>query len=551
MDATAAHTAAPEHVVADEHTVVSGAHATRPTGNGDLPIRLWAGVGTLVALGVVLRCWSPVALWLDEALSVNIARLPLRAMPEALRHDGSPPLYYMMLHGWMGLFGSGDGAVRAFSGVLSFAALPPMWFAGRRAGNRRTAWAAVILLACSPFAIRYATEARMYSLVMLEVVLGYLALGRALERPDLKRLAAVALVTGLLLLSHYWTVYLLVLVILLLGRAALRSPDPVPPRRALAAMVAGSLLFLPWLPSFLFQLRHTGTPWARRPSFEAVTGVLLDFGGGRGAVASLSSLLLLALAALGLFARPLDGHRLELDLQTRPRGRTLAVVAVGPVVIGVVVGILTGAAFEARYAAMALPPFVLLAALGTDAVSDPKLLRRVLALVALLGLCTGAITATYRRTTARQVSTAIKERGSPGDVVAYCPDQLGPAVSRYVPDQFVQLTFPRGLRPERVEWVDYEEVNRAAEPRPFADMLLRRAGDHDIWFVWSPGYRTFGTKCEAIMAALEVERPLDSQLVRVQQRFLEHPGLVRFRSGSLTSGGPREPLVIPSPSSPR
>jgi len=200
---------------------------------------------------------------------------------------------------------------------------------------------------------------------------------------------------------------------------------------------------------------------------------------------------------------------------------------------------------------MAAPPFVLLAALGIDALSEPKVRRWVLAVVAVLGLWTGVSTSLYRRTTARQVSTAIKERGSPGDVVAYCPDQLGPAVSRYLPDQFVQVTFPRRLPPQRVEWFDYEQVNRDGEAQQFAEMLLERAGTNDIWLVWSPGYRTLESKCEAIIEALEVERPQASRLVRVQLRYLEHPGLVRFRPGSLTSGGPREPLVIPTPSSPR
>ncbi len=502
----------------------------------------------LVALGVILRSWSPSALWLDEALSVNIAKLALGDIPEALRHDGSPPLYYLILHGWIRVFGAGDLAVRALSGVLSIATLPLMWLAGRRLGNRTTAWSAVILLACSPFAIRYATEARMYSMVMLGFVLGYLALCRALERPEAKRLVAVALVTGFLLLTHYWTIYLLALVTVLLARRARRGPDAAPARRALAAMFCGSLLFLPWLPSFLFQLRHTGTPWATRPSLGAVVGVLQEFGGGRGGAAPISSLFLLGLAALGLFARSLDLRRLELDVRTRPQGRALALAAVGPVAIGVVLGILTGAAFAVRYASVALPPFVLLAALGTDALSDPKVRRRVLAVVALFGLWTGATTSLYQRTTAREVATAIEERGSPGDVVAYCPDQLGPAVSRYLPDHFVQLTFPRGIGPERVEWVDYKKVNQAAEARPFAEMVHQRAGANDIWMVWAPGYRTFGSNCEAVIAALEVQRPHTSRLVRVRLRFPEHPGLLRFRSSSITSGGSQGPLVLPEAS---
>src|SRR3954463_670603 len=74
-----------------------------------------AAVAGAVAAGGVLRFWVRSDLWLDEALSVNIARLPVRAIPGAPRHDGAPPLYYVLLHFWMRLFGAGDFAVRALS----------------------------------------------------------------------------------------------------------------------------------------------------------------------------------------------------------------------------------------------------------------------------------------------------------------------------------------------------------------------------------------------------------------------------------------------------
>ena len=523
LAATGTTTAPPDALDVEDRRVAEPAGAGSGTSR-----RLRAAATAVVVVGVAFRCWSPSHLWLDEALSVNIASLPLGDIPEALRHDGSPPLYYVLLHGWTRLFGTGDLAVRSMSAAFSVAALPVMWFAGRRAGDRATAWSALILLASSPFAIRYSTEARMYSLVMLLFLLGYLALARALERPTPFNLLLVALVSGSLMLSHYWTIYLLVLVAALLFVRARRGADPTPARRALVALIGGGVLFLPWLPSFLFQLRHTGTPWASRPAVGAFVGALDEFGGGRGDVAPISSLFLLALAALGLFARAVDGRRVELDLRTRPHGRALALVAVGPLAIGVVVGMATGAAFAARYAAMALPPFVLLAALGTDTLVDQRIRRGVLAVMAVLGLFTGAKTSLHQRTMAGKVAAAIKAQGAPGDVVAYCPDQLGPAVSRYLPDGFDQLTFPRGLPPSRVEWVDYARVNRAAQARPFADTVLQRAAGNDIWVVWSPGYRTFGPKCEALVKAIEERRPAMRRVVRVKLRYAEHPGLVHF-----------------------
>src|SRR5687768_8814674 len=162
----------------------------------------------VIVAGVALRLHSGSALWLDEALTVNIARTPLRDLPDALRHDGSPPLYYALLHLWMRLFGDSDVAVRSLSTVFSVATLPVAWFAGLRVGrDRRAAWYAVALLAASPFAIRYATEARMYSLVVLLTVLGVLAVDRALTQPTLARLVPLAVLGGALMLTHYWAAF--------------------------------------------------------------------------------------------------------------------------------------------------------------------------------------------------------------------------------------------------------------------------------------------------------------------------------------------------------
>ncbi len=79
-----------------------------------------------------------------------------------------------MLHGWMQVVGTTDVAVRALSGVLSLASLPLVWLIGRRIGGVPLAWIATGALAMSPFALRYATENRMYSLVGLLVLAGWL-----------------------------------------------------------------------------------------------------------------------------------------------------------------------------------------------------------------------------------------------------------------------------------------------------------------------------------------------------------------------------------------
>ena len=50
------------------------------------------------------------SLWMDEGLSIGIASQPFFDIPGVLKQDGAPPLYYLLLHVWMQLFG--DGPVR-------------------------------------------------------------------------------------------------------------------------------------------------------------------------------------------------------------------------------------------------------------------------------------------------------------------------------------------------------------------------------------------------------------------------------------------------------
>ncbi len=151
-------------------------------------------------------------LWLDEALSVNIAHLPIGEIPAALRHDGHPPLYYVLLHGWISLFGSGDVAVRSLSGLFAVATLPLAWVIGRRRGGPTLGWLFTAVMAMSPFALRYATETRMYSLLIVLVLAGYLLLDDVVRRratgcPPAGR--ARPCCPGLLLLTHYWSIWLL------------------------------------------------------------------------------------------------------------------------------------------------------------------------------------------------------------------------------------------------------------------------------------------------------------------------------------------------------
>ncbi|HET6665459.1 MAG TPA: glycosyltransferase family 39 protein [Acidimicrobiales bacterium] len=459
-------------------------------------------VGAVVA-GLVLRFVQRSPLWLDEALSVNIARLPLGDMFEALRHDGHPPFHYVLLHGWMDVFGESDFAVRALSGVFAVASLPLAWIAGRRLAGRAGARWALLVVALSPYAVRYATEARMYSLVMLLVLTGYLLLSDALIEPSPWRLVALALISGLLLLSHYWSFYLLAATALvLMARWWWRPQQRGRTARVILAIAAGGLLFLPWLPGFLYQSANTGTPWGEpfRPTAIVMT-TLTDLGGGSLIESELAAVMVVVLLLLALFTAWSDGNELTLDLRTVPVVRRELAVVLLVVALGSAVSYATGATYQSRYAAVIVPLVLLAVAVGITRIPG---IAQVLAGGAYLAVSVAGIgwVNYYQRSQAEVVGDAVVQHAEPGDVVVYCPDQLGPDYSRQMPDGLVELTYPALASPERVDWVDYADRNRAADPERIAEEIRDRADGNAIFLVWMADYRTFGDQCERLVDAL-------------------------------------------------
>jgi mannosyltransferase len=508
---------------------------TAPDGSEARAGAPWLTIGTafVLFLAVLVRFATVSPLWLDEAQTVAIARLPLGDLAEGLRHDGAPPLFYAMLHVWMGVFGEGDLAVRFLPGLFGVAALPLAWVAGRRLGGPAVAWSALILLAASPFAVRYATEARMYSLVVVLVLVGYLAVTELIQRPGSRRaLVATGVVTGALLLTHYWALYLAFVTGVTLLVVARRGPSPARDgaRRGLAAMAVGSLAFVPWLPSFLYQAGHTGTPWGGAGRLRSLVDTVFHFSGGYWDPGLVVGLATYGLIGLALFARAVDARHVEFDLHTRPGGRHLAIVGFGTLAVAIVATVVGRSAFAVRYASVMFPMIVLLAALGTRVLVDPRVRHGLLAVFVVTGFWGIAPNVFGDRTSADRVASVLHAGVEPGDVVAYCPDQLGPSVSRLLPDDLgaSHLTFPRATAPPLVDWVDYAKVNEAADPEPFAQMLLDRAGpDHSVWVVWAPGYRTFEDKCQGLLANLDLARRQNTRPVKLPKNF-EKPALIRF-----------------------
>jgi mannosyltransferase len=458
----------------------------RLSGPGGL-VLMWAAVAGC-ATGVVAGLLAG-PLWLDEALSVEISRQPLPDLLAALRRDGSPPLYYLLLHAWIAAFGTGTVVVRLPAAVVTVVALLLAHRLGRRLAGGSGARAAVTALALLPWTMRFGSETRMYTLVVALVLAGALSLLLVRASPSRPAVVALAACVGALLLTHYWSLFLLTAVALWHLPAVLRR-DPAALRVAVAGL-AGALLFLPWLPTFLFQAAHTGAPWADPPELLELLRTPRYWGGGSDGQRTVLALVLVPLAVLGAGR---GAHR--------GPSRALLGVTAATLVLAWTVTVVGGGAYTGRYTAVVVPLFATAVALGTLALPG-RLPLVALGLAAVVGVTTGVQAAQQPRTSAAGIAAQFLGASRPGDLLVYCPDQLGPPVARAIGPGYDQVVYPTLDRPQLVDWVDYAERNAAADPAATARALAARAHGRQLFVLKAAGYRTFGDDCDDLLAELE------------------------------------------------
>ena len=395
----------------------------------------------IVLLNIFLRFFADSPFWLDEAISASIAGKGLGGLVDALRHDGHPPLYYLLLHWWSVVVGDSDFALRAMSGVFSVSSL---FFIYRFAQRFTDNWSKLFVLgvlASSPFAIRYATEARMYSLLVLLILVAHLLIDKAWREPTPLRLFTVSCVTAALLYTHYWSLFLIFSLGLALLIGVLRGEGEIvkKSKKLFLAVVGGVVSFLPWLPVFLEQLAHTGTPWSEAPRPTVVAALTLEsYGGGRGSEALLVAVVVVALAALGLFSRKQRlGEELVVVLgQTHNVFLKIsAAIGASAMLLGVLVSLIFDSAFQGRYGVFAFIPIVL--AVGAGLSQLPRRTGIVLLVVlSLMSVISVARELSRDRTQIGEIAAIIEKNGNVGDSVVFCPDQLAPAAHRILGDEF-------------------------------------------------------------------------------------------------------------------
>ncbi len=218
----------------------------------------------LVVVGVGLRAYDITlrSLWFDEAFSWRLIQFPFSEMIDRIQADVHPPLYYIVLKGWTYVFGSSVLALRSFSVLCAGASIVSAYiFAASAFYSRRAGVFAATLIAISPWAISYATEARMYPLGMVFALLSSYLLLRAVRRPGALWFGLYALCISALAYTHYFGLFTiaaqgLFVVGVLIVTTKWRVGEMLQSRifwGMSAALICFLALYSVWIPTFLSQ----------------------------------------------------------------------------------------------------------------------------------------------------------------------------------------------------------------------------------------------------------------------------------------------------------
>jgi len=339
--------------------------------------RLLVGLEMALAASLGLIALGRRSFWLDETVSVTLARLDFGGLLHALRvREGNMSLYHLLLWSWLHL-GDSELVARSLSLIAVVATVPLIYLLARRLVGERAALVAGLLLALNPMAIHYAQEARGYALCLLLVTASVYLFVRAIEESRWIFWLAYALTAALAGYAHFFALFvppaLLVSLLFLPG-------TEIPWRKGLTSAGLLALLLLP-----LFYLvgssQASGVEWASGNLPGRVATRIHD-----------RPLFVVAVLLAGLTCLALGWLWLAKVLGPRLRSRATWSVALLaswlliPFLLVCVLAAVYKPLFVVRYFIVCLPPVIVLLSLGLARVRRPLIAFGAVSFVVLVSL---------------------------------------------------------------------------------------------------------------------------------------------------------------------
>jgi mannosyltransferase len=380
----------------------------------------WLAILLLFIASITLRlhCLACKPFWFDEAFSVEIGRIDWRNFAHLLWwREANMSLYYLLLRGWLHL-GQSPFFVRALSVLISVALLPATYWLARLLYDRRVALIAAGLLVFNVFDIRYAQEARSYSLFVLLATLSSGFLIAFLKNPNRRNRIAYICFSVLAAYAHFYALLLIAAQWLALRWGGIPGFLDDESLKSMARQLRHSwiVIGIAVMPLLVFVAKTGAGPikWIRRPGFSELTDFAAHFTNGIPIVYLGACLLALLVLKRNALSRCRDWETWRVHF--------LFIWLLFPIVLTILLSF-ARPVFLPRYMIFCIPALLILTAAGLASIRPQWLSAAIVGAVLLLSARYVPFIYGHdfddERDESGAATTFVLDHAAPGDVILF------------------------------------------------------------------------------------------------------------------------------------
>jgi hypothetical protein len=359
----------------------------------------------------------------DEGIAFAGTAESLTATIAFQARDVHAPLYFVLFYFWQQFVGDGEFTGRIFSALTSLLTLAVVYKIGERWFDRVSyGLAALVALGLSSYFFVYGIEIRPYALVMLIAALSMACFVRWLRERTWRSAVFYGLTFGLMLYTHYLSVFVFVVQALFFVFQGRRARTWKLWRQGIGAFALGLLMWLPWFPVFINQVRHVGQ--LVKPEDTRIPGLGMAATTLPTNATTIGNLILLATNAQPLLYAAI--LLIGLALLWRKRLYWLAAGWAIAVPIFMFAGNLIVPIYEPRYATSLVPGLGLLVGISLAALPGRRIMK-VVPLLVFMVLATSTIhSGSIIRLRLRDYLREMESAYRPGDAVYLAGMEINP-----------------------------------------------------------------------------------------------------------------------------
>ncbi|MFH1618285.1 MAG: glycosyltransferase family 39 protein [bacterium] len=419
--------------------------------------------------GIILRFYRlGEPLWLDEVLTVNSALKPLYDIPKDLIHGpagSTPPLFYILLHFWIRIFGQSDAGMHFFTACIGIAGIAAIWRTGTLLAGRLAGLAGAAVMAAHPFHIAASQEVRPYGLLVFFSALSFYFLLEALRDNRSRHWVLYSAISTANLFTHNYAVFLLIVQFLLaLDKLVYEGGRFY--EKVFFAFAAIFAAYLAWVPGLLMQTRkHAIFSYLSPPGFHEIKLTLYALAGLWTTSGASSSQWPFEMADPLLAAYFLAGGYAAYHVSGRNRrlAWNLSCSACATILIPFVISLKTPIYHPGRHAIIILPFVCLFWGLAAESVKSIRWRTLILLLCFVSGLGTAMRYFSIPKSYDRAIAAYLKSTAKPGYQIVIPQDYRKIPIAYYYPEASAAATaIPRtsaGKMPEGIITVEIRGGN--------------------------------------------------------------------------------------------